>query len=87
MNIFQEITNIIFISLGIILILCVIGLYYLTKWIINDVKEEKEYRNKTKEIIVTIRNESDKDKIIKQIIESEASNDDAPTFRERSQRR
>lgn len=73
-------------SIAAIIITVLVG-HYLFKVLNVWENKEKEYRNKPKEIIITIRDESDKDKIIKQIIESEASNDDAPTFRERSQRR
>lgn len=77
-----------FMLLGIaaIIITVLVG-YYLLEALNVWEKKEKEDRKRPREIIVTIRNESDQDKVIKQIIQSEASNDDAPTFRERSQRR
>lgn len=75
-----------FLIIGILsLMATLVAAYYIFKAINKWEKEEKEYRNKPKEIIVTIRNESDKEKIINQIIQSETSNNDGSNFRERSE--
>ncbi|WP_143695688.1 hypothetical protein [Wohlfahrtiimonas chitiniclastica] len=75
-----------FVLLGIAaIIITIIAGYFILKALNKWEEKEEKYRNKPKEIIITIRREDDKEKIIEEIVKSEVNNN--LTFRDRSQRR